>query len=445
MFKVFGDKIIWWISILLFLTSVLLVYSSGGSESIATHIPHLIMGLGVIFIFSRFNYKYFTNLSTILLILSGLLLLYLLVSNISNPLNRGGVLAARWIKLGFISFQPSELAKYSLILFLCRNLVLYKSSLGSFSNFFIYIILPSVIICGLIFPSNLSTVVLISCIILFLVFISGYSLSLFFKYLIVPLLISLFLFCSLLCLPKIDVVEKVLPRLTTWKNRIINLSVSKEFIIIKQAGENGENIPKLALEFNVSEDKILSWNYLDSFYNLEKDQTIFIITNPSNVLTWVHRKNYDSDDVGSNNYQIDSALSAIHRGGVLGKGAGDSYYKKLLPEAKSDFIFAILLEEYGLIGGCVVLVFYLVFYQRILILSVKSKDDFSSLLLLGLGTTIVLQALLHMSVSVNLIPVTGQTLPLVSKGGSSVWVTSLAFGIILNISHQINNQQQKIK
>ena len=445
MFKVFGDKIIWWISILLFLTSVLLVYSSGGSESIATHIPHLIMGLGLIFIFSRFNYKYFTNLSTILLFFSGLLLLYLVMSSVLNPVNRGGILAARWIKLGFISFQPSELAKYSLILFLCRNLVLYKTSIGSFRSFFIYIILPSVIICLLIFPSNLSTVVLISCIILFLIFISGYSLALFFKYLIVPLLISLFLFCSLLCLPKIDAVEKVLPRLTTWKNRIINLSISKEFIVIKKAGENGENISQLALEFNVSEDKILSWNYLDSSYNLEKDKTIFIITKPFNVLTWVHRKNYNPDDVGSNNYQIVNALSAIHRGGFIGKGAGDSYYKKLLPEAKSDFIFAILLEEYGLLGGIVVLVFYLVFYQRILILSIKSKDEFSSLLLLGLGTTIVLQALLHMSVSVNLIPVTGQTLPLVSKGGSSVWVTSLAFGIILNISHQINNQQQKLR
>ena len=445
MFKVFGDKIIWWISILLFLTSVLLVYSSGGSESIATHIPHLIMGLGLIFIFSRFNYKYFTNLSTILLFFSGLLLLYLVMSSVLNPVNRGGILAARWIKLGFISFQPSELAKYSLILFLCRNLVLYKTSIGSFRSFFIYIILPSVIICLLIFPSNLSTVVLISCIILFLIFISGYSLALFFKYLIVPLLISLFLFCSLLCLPKIDAIEKVLPRLTTWKNRIINLSISKEFIVIKKAGENGENISQLALEFNVSEDKILSWNYLDSSYNLEKDKTIFIITKPFNVLTWVHRKNYNPDDVGSNNYQIVNALSAIHRGGFIGKGAGDSYYKKLLPEAKSDFIFAILLEEYGLLGGIVVLVFYLVFYQRILILSIKSKDEFSSLLLLGLGTTIVLQALLHMSVSVNLIPVTGQTLPLVSKGGSSVWVTSLAFGIILNISHQINNQQQKLR
>ena len=128
---------------------------------------------------------------------------------------------------------------------------------------------------------------------------------------------------------------------------------------------------------------------------------------------------------------------------MIGKGAGKSYYKKLLPDSKSDFIFAILIEEYGLLGGCTILLLYLLFYQRILILSIRSNQDFPRLLLLGLGTVIVFQALLHMSVSVNLIPVTGQTLPLISKGGSSVWVTSLAVGIILNISHQIQNQENK--
>ena len=101
-----------------------------------------------------------------------------------------------------------------------------------------------------------------------------------------------------------------------------------------------------------------------------------------------------------------------------------------------------MIEEYGVLGGVFILTLYLLFYQRILILSVKSQDEFPRLLLLGLGTIIVLQAILHMSVSVNLIPVTGQTLPLISKGGSSVWVTSLAFGIVLNISYQINNQHK---
>ena len=124
----------------------------------------------------------------------------------------------------------------------------------------------------------------------------------------------------------------------------------------------------------------------------------------------------------------------------MGSGAGDSFYKKILPDSISDFIFAILLEEYGLFGGVSILLIYLLFYQRIIILSVKSNNDFPRLILLGLGTVILFQALLHMCVSVNLIPVTGQTLPLVSRGGSSIWVTSLAFGIILNISYQINNQ-----
>ena len=383
MVKIFGDTIIWWISILLFLTSILLVYSSGGGESIKSHLPHVIMGLGLVFIFSRFNYKYFTNLSMLLLIFSALMLLYLILT----PSYKEGVMASRWIRLSFFSFQPSELAKYTLILFLSRNLFLYKDIIHSFKSTFFYIIFPTIIICLLILPSNLSTVILIVSIVYFLVFISGFPLKLFFKYLILPLIIVFTTFFSFLCLPSINVIDKVLPRLTTWKNRVC----VKEF------------------------DKA--------------------------PLRWVDCTQYNPSEIYTNNYQINKALGAINRGGFFGSGAGNSYYKKLLPESKSDFIFAILLEEYGLLGGAIVLLLYLIFYQRILMLSIKSTIDFPRLVLLGLGTIILLQALLHMSVSVNLIPVTGQTLPLVSKGGSSLWVTSLAFGIILNISHQINNQE----
>lgn len=385
MFKLFGDKIIWSVSILLFITSVLLVYSSGGYTSLATHLTHLLMGLGLIFIFSRFNYRYFTNLSSILLVISIILLLWLII----NPsFYRGDILASRWIQLGFISFQPSELAKYSLILFVCRNLFVYKEDLNSFKWFFSYIILPTIIVCLLIIPSNLSTVILIICIVFFIVFVSGYPFFLFFKYLLIPSFVAILLFFSLFVLPPINTIDSVLPRLTTWKNRICAKEIDK--------------IP----------------------------------------FRWVDDSRYDSTQKANNNYQINKALGAINRGGIVGKGAGKSYYKRLLPDSKSDFIFAILIEEYGLIGGATILILYLLFYQRILILSVKSKEDFPRLLLLGLGTIIVFQALLHMAVSVNLIPVTGQTLPLISKGGSSVWVTSLAFGIILNISYQIKNQDK---
>ena len=276
-----------------------------------------------------------------------------------------------------------------MILFLCRNLFVYKEKLNSFLSFFLHVLLPAILISLLIIQSNLSTVILIIAILFFIVFISGYPLNLFAKYLVFPSIIFIAFFFLFLCLPPIKIVDTALPRLTTWKNRICAQEI--DFIPFK----------------------------------------------------WVDDSQYDPTQNYNNNYQINNALGAINRGGLLGKGAGKSYYKRLLPDSKSDFIFAILIEEYGFFGGVIVLFLYLLFYQRILILSIKAKEDFSRLLLLGLGTMVLLQALLHMSVSVNLIPVTGQTLPLISKGGSSVWVTSLAFGIILNISHQINNQHLK--
>ena len=386
MFNLFGDKIIWWVLILLFIASILLVYSSGGGATLITHITHIIMGLGLIFIFSRFNYRYFTNLSTILVAISSLMLFILIIS----PSYTGSVFSTikgRWISFGMFSFQPSELAKYSLVLFLCRNLVLYKELLNKFMYLFLYILLPTILICLLIVPFNLSTVILIYLIVVFLIFISGYPLILFFKYVAMPSLIMGSLFFSLLIIPSNAFLDN-LPRLTTWKNRIC-------------------------------------------------------LEEPSfPPLSWVDCSAYDPSRIYSNNYQIDKALGAINRGGLFGQGAGDSFYKKILPDSISDFIYAILIEEYGFVGGVVVLLLYLIFYQRIMLLSTKSNDEFPRLLLLGLGTIVLFQALMHISVSVNLIPVTGQTLPLISKGGSSVWVTSLAFGIILNISHQIKNQDQ---
>ena len=383
MIKLFGDKIIWSICIVLFIASVLLIYSSGGYTSLSSHITHVFLGLGLVYIFSRFNYRYFNNLSTLLLGVSIIMLVWLIVSPSSY---RGEVFASRWIKLGFMSFQPSELAKYSLILFLCRNLVLYKDKLYSFTLFFKHILLPSIIVGFLIIQSNLSTVVLIIILLVLLVFMSGYSISYFFKYMIFPFILISTIFFSFFILPPIKIIDTTFPRLTTWKNRIC----AKEL------------------------------NFMP--------------------LVWIDCSSYDHSKKYDNNYQVNNALSAINRGGVLGSGAGKSYYKRILPDSKSDFIFAILLEEYGLGGGVIVLFLYLLFYQRILILSIHSKEEFARLLLLGLGSMIVFQAFLHMLVSVNLIPVTGQTLPLISKGGSSVWVTSLAVGIILNISHQIKYQ-----
>ena len=131
MIKLFGDKIIWWISILLCIASVLLVYSSGGASILITHNTHLILGLGLIFIFSRFNFRYFTNLSTILLISSILMLSFLIIFPEFDG-NFISSLKGRWINFGIFTFQPSELAKYSLILFLCRNLFIHSELIYKF-------------------------------------------------------------------------------------------------------------------------------------------------------------------------------------------------------------------------------------------------------------------------------------------------------------------------
>ena len=161
---------------------------------------------------------------------------------------------------------------------------------------------------------------------------------------------------------------------------------------------------------------------------------------PNRIDTWTSRINNFISGKVEDNYQIEHSKIAIASGGIYGKGAGKSVMKNFLPQSSSDFIYAIIVEEYGLVGGLTLIFLYLLLLFRIVVIIHKTSSLFGKLLVVGLGIPIVFQAFTNIAVNVQLFPVTGQTLPLVSKGGSSVWVTSLAFGIILNISHQINNQ-----
>ena len=133
-------------------------------------------------------------------------------------------------------------------------------------------------------------------------------------------------------------------------------------------------------------------------------------------------------------YQIEKAKIAIATGGVNGLGPGKSIQKNFLPQSSSDFIFAIIIEEYGLIGGLSLLLLYSWLLIRIVIVSQKADTIFGKLLALGVGLPIVFQALINMAVAVELFPVTGQTLPLISSGGTSIWMTCLSIGIILSVS-----------
>ncbi|MGC1473580.1 MAG: FtsW/RodA/SpoVE family cell cycle protein [Psychroserpens sp.] len=153
------------------------------------------------------------------------------------------------------------------------------------------------------------------------------------------------------------------------------------------------------------------------------------------VDTWTSRiENFVNGEDTEADYQIENAKIAIASGGIQGKGPGKSTQKNVLPQSSSDFIFAIIIEEYGLIGGSFLLLLYSWFLFRIVIVSQKADTVFGKLLVLGVGLPIIFQALINMAVAVELFPVTGQTLPLISSGGTSIWMTCLAIGIILSVS-----------
>ncbi|MEO8517429.1 MAG: FtsW/RodA/SpoVE family cell cycle protein [Flavobacterium sp.] len=156
---------------------------------------------------------------------------------------------------------------------------------------------------------------------------------------------------------------------------------------------------------------------------------------PNRVDTWMSRiDNFASDKPGEDDYQIEKAKTAIATGGVYGLGPGKSIQKNFLPQSSSDFIFAIIIEEFGLFGGFAVMFLYIMLFIRFIIASYKAPSLFGKLLVAGLGFPIIFQAFINMGVAVELLPTTGQTLPLISSGGTSIWMTCAALGVILNVT-----------
>ncbi len=165
----------------------------------------------------------------------------------------------------------------------------------------------------------------------------------------------------------------------------------------------------------------------------------------SRVQTWINRVDNYSDKDSKVNYQSHKAQVAIYSGGVAGKGPGKSVQKNFLPQSSSDFIYAIIAEEYGIIGAIFLLTMYLLLLFRIVIVATKTETIFGTLAVLGVGIPIVFQAFVNMAVAVGLFPVTGQPLPLISAGGTSIWMTSFAIGIVLSVSAAKGEDNSKIE
>ena len=388
-----GDKVIWALVILLVLVSLLVVYSATGSLAYKLYrgnteiylfkqITFILIGLVVIYFAHRVNYTIWSKVAQILFIISIPLLFYTLFFGVR--MNEG----SRWIRLPIINMtmQTSDLAKLSLFMYLARLISKKQNVIKDFKQGYLPIIIPVGLTCLLIAPANLSTALLLGASCMLLLFIGRARTK------------HLLLTVGLAIIPLIF---------------LVIAAVVKH----KSAG-----------------DELITAH--------KKSSGLF-----GRVDTWVNRVEgfmYGSkQNIDDDAYQVSQAKIAIAKGGFVGVGPGNSTQRNFLPQAYNDFIFPIIIEEYGLIGGAFILFIYLVFLWRSIRIFKRCPYAFGAFLALGLSFTLVIQAVANMAVSVNLFPVTGVTLPLISMGGSSFLFTCLAIGIILSVARNVEQLEGK--
>ncbi len=366
-----GDRTIWLVVILLSIVSILAVYSSTGTLAykyqsgnteyyLFKHFIILLFGFGLMYFAHMVKYTFYARLSKIALFITVPLLALTLASG--TNLNE----ASRWLTLPVVnlSFQTSDLAKLSLILFVARMLSKKQDNIKDFKGAFLPIMLPVILVCGLILPANFSTAAVLFATCMVLMFIGRINV----KYILSLMGIAVLAFGLFLTIAWLTGYEG---RIKTWQARIENFS--------------------------------------------------------------------KGDSEG--NYQVEQAKIAIATGGLVGKGPGNSTSRNFLPHPYSDFIFAIIIEEYGLFGGAGIVLLYIMLFFRAIRIVRNTERAFAALVTIGCAFSLVFQAMINMAVAVNIFPVTGQPLPMLSMGGTSIWFTSLALGIILSVSADIEQEQ----
>ncbi|MBM3403904.1 MAG: cell division protein FtsW [Bacteroidetes bacterium] len=375
-----GDKVIWGIVIILSVLSLLTVYSATGSLAYAKNdgnteyylIKQLIVVVaGLLFMYLIHLVKYTWYSKGYIIFVTFLLSIGFLAALIIYGLTINS--AARWlpIPLTGLTFQPSDLAKPALVMFLAKLLANNQDKIKSL-KIYLFMLIPIILICLLIFPSNFSTaaILFVSCLVL--IWIARARMAHIGLTILAGAAFGVILFFLIMHYPK------AIPRGETWKHRIE---------------------------------------------------------------VWLDDSKADPEA----DYQITQAKIAIASGGFFGKTPGKSTQRNFLPHPYSDFIFAFIIEEYGLVGGGFVTLLYLTLFFRIVRIANRCKGNFGSFLSFGIGFLIVFQALINMGVAVGLLPVTGQTLPLVSMGGTSLWFTAISIGIILSVSRGLEIEAQEEK
>ena len=395
-----GDKVIWIVALILGVISVIVVYSATSvlvvskyegitGRMMMKHLGMLLFGFLMMIAASRVNYKRYAKIALLLMIPSLALLLYTLVfgRNIND--------ASRSINLGGFSFQPSEMAKIILITYLARQIIMMEGSVYKFKDFLIKLAAPILLTAALIFSENLSTAVILITVCMVLLFIGRV------KFLHILALVGL-------CVLGMGAYLGYDAIKTSIQN-------NRGMKVQQEAMARGETT-----EYKEKQNRIQTW---------------------SNRLKSMGEDKEKVDPFDDKHLQRTYADIAVASSSVFGKGPGKSEQRNFLPHPYSDFIYAIIVEEYGLIGGIIVLLLYVILFTRVLRIVIKRPLTFGALMAFGLGFLVILQAMINMGVSIGLLPVTGQPLPLVSMGGTSLMATGLIIGMILSVTRSMEDEE----
>lgn len=361
-----GDKGIWAIVMILSCISIAAVYSStgrlaylkqGGDTTyyMFKHLGILVVAWGIMYGIHRVKYTYFARFSVFMVWpVLALLALTLTMGTVND--------AARWIRLGPVSFQPSELAKLVILVFMARQLTKYQPVIKERSTL-VKLLWAPLLGTALIFPENLSTaaLLLVTCFVMMIV--GGVAGRYIWSMVGAGVLFASLFIAMLLIVPS----ENLPGRSSTWKARVERFG----------GGESEES------------------------------------------------------------YQVTQSKIAIAGGRVFGKGPGNSTQRNFLPHPYSDYIYSLIIEEYGIFAGIGVLMLYLWFLMRGISIARRCKGSFGSYMVLGVTFMLTLQALINMGVAVDLLPVTGQPLPFLSMGGTSLFFTACGIGLILSVSAEV--------
>lgn len=402
-----GDKVIWMVLLFLCLISVVEVFSASSTLTyksqdylgpIIGHSWKMLVGVGMAILILNVPCRYFKLMTPGLLLISAIMLIWVLA--FGEKTNDAG----RWISLLGLKFQPSEIAKGTLVLVTAQILSAMQRENGADKRAFKYILIVVIPFCLLIGVENLSTAVLIFAVIFLMMFVGR-----------VPLI--------------------QLGKIAAFGVIVVAVFIGSIYMLGSlDQGESSETQTEAIVNGEVKKETTKSLSFLHRFS------------------TWKNRidKKLNSKHVAPADYDLDKDAQVAHANiaivgsNIIGKGPGKSVERDFLPQAFSDFIYVIIIEELGIIGAAFVAFLYIVLLYRAARIASRCENNFPAFLVMGLALMLVLQASFNMLVAVGIAPVTGQPLPLISRGGTSTIINCAYIGAMLSVSRSAKKRGEKM-